>query len=117
VRYNAPEMGRTAVGTGSTPSSVPLHTQEGTITVGAGPVYRSQGLAAEVATIVNSTDLLRFSDQAESSVNDPAAGRHADIVLRAAVQAEDLRADVDTCVLTARTDAAEAPVSPSELRA
>jgi hypothetical protein len=83
-------------------------TQGWTITVGGGPAYRSQGLAASVGTIVNSTEVLRFSDQAESSVSDPAASRHSDVVLRAALPAAEVRAHVDTGVLTARTDAAEA---------
>jgi len=105
-RYDASEMG-----TDSQPGRALLRagypfTQEGTITVGGDPVSRSQGLAASVATIVNSTEVLRFSDQAEWSetIRRPA---HPDLVLRAALQAEGLRADVDTCVLTARTDAAE----------
>jgi hypothetical protein len=54
------------------------------------------------------SEVSRFSDQAESSVNDPAGQPDPHLVLRAAIQAEELRADVDTCVLTARTDAAEA---------
>ena len=65
--------------------------------------YRRQGLAASVRTIVNGTDVMRFSDQAESSVSDPGASRRSDVVLRAALPAAELRADVDTGVLTART--------------
>ena len=61
-----------------------------------------------VGTIVNGTEVMRFAYQAESSVSDPAASRHRDVVLRAALPAAELRANVDFGVLTAGTGAAEA---------
>ncbi len=55
-----------------------------------------------------SASVMRFSYQAESSRGDPAASGHRDVVLRAALPAAELRANVDFGVLIPRTGAAEA---------